>query len=529
MKKLLYMASFLALVFTSCDPMEDAYDEVDAANAQKVIDAKFFSDKTVIETGYTLTEEDYALSSNETVSSYKNFSGSATVADYLPEILTNKKLYGEAGVEYTVNYNFYRGYSDAFAGYKMKHEVSQAEYDVVNDVVKTLGAYTSNFSASSQIPTLLEAAVSNPVKGDVLRIEALQASKSIDAIKYLVMGADEYTVIIDAVKADDAKKHLVEAKYGTSEYYYGANSYNKNYDARTSKWAAYDAYKNMAENDLKDLIYDRMVESMILVLKNKYPDATIQDASGNEITYVVKYDVYDGSASTKYLRFKCTAEGDALDFARLGSMYINSVYEFYAYDGTSWGVEDTVYRLTSDDYDAMGTDSGYPGKYNNFSTSDEPAHYLPVWLNNTYKYEEDGATKIVAYILYHNAGDKELLASEYTFSKEKGWYLTPTTVVGSSLVAYKDKTWLFVPPIKFVVSEKAATVTFTLSSDDYAFVGNSQYGNFDEDEAVVLEKLAKIIKNNYEVAVGDVYAVTYKYYNGSVNDVTVILEAVEDI
>lgn len=532
MKKLLYMASFLALVFTSCDPMEDAYKEVDEANAQKVADDKFFSDKVVIVSGYTLTDADYALSSNASIKKNMNFSSSASAADNLPEILTNMKVYGEVAAEYRVNYNYYRGASDAFAGYKKNHEVSGAEYNEVNAVVKELGCFTSNFTAAASMPVILATANPSAVKGDVTRVEALQASKDIIAAKYLVMGADEYTVIIDAVKADDAKKNLVEAKYGTSEYYYGANSFSKNFDARTTKWTAYDEYKDMSEADLKTLINSRQVEAMILLLKNKYPTATIQDASGNEITYVVKYAVYDGTkTSNNYLRFKCTAEGDALAFDRVGSMYVNSVYEFYTFDGAAWVVENDIYRLSAADYDSMGeVEYVGPGWKNNFSSSIDPNHYLPTWLNETLKYEMDGATKIVSYIYYHNAGDIELRADEYTFTKELGWHITVTTVEASSLVAYKDKTWLFVPPIKFVVSEKDATETFTLTPEDYAFVGNGQYKNFDEEEAVVLEKIAKIIKNNYAVAVGDVYSVTYKYYkSGATTDKTMILEAVEDI
>lgn len=535
MKKLLYMASILALTFTSCDPMEDVYDEVDKANAQELADKKFYSDKTLIEDGYRLVDADFELSSNDDVKNYKSFSEYQTAADYLPEILTNKMLFGEAGVEYKIWFDYYRGKSDELSNYRSEHEVSTEEYDGLGGAIKELGFFTSNNSAATNLPALLAAAHADAEEGDVFKTIALEASKSIDAAKYLEMGEDEYKVILDVVKADDAKKHLVEAKYGTSEYYYGSNSYSKNFDARTYKWAAYDDYSTMSEDDLEDLIYDRMVEGLIVLLKNQYPDATILDAGGNEITYVVKYAVYDGDQTkTKYLRFKCIAEGASLDFERVGSMYVNTKQEFYMFDGTDWNVEDEVYRLENEDYDGMGTDYGFPGKYNNFDASMDPNHYLPTFMNNKWAYAQDNEARLVIYKFY-NSGVTEVRVDEYTFNKDTKWQLTATTVDGSAIVAFKDKTWVYVPPIKLIKTDKAATQTHTLTDADYELVGNGRYGNFDTrdgkdeaDEAVIIEKLTKILKANYSLKVGDVYEVTYKYYDGSTKTGTMKLEAVAD-
>ncbi|MDQ1770079.1 hypothetical protein GQR60_14260 [Labilibaculum sp. A4] len=408
MKKLLYMASFLALVFTSCDPMEDAYKEVDEANADAVADAKFFSDKVLLETGYTLTDADYALSSNSSVSGHMNFSSSATAADNLPEVLTNMKVYGEAGSEYTINYNFYRG-SLSYVG----------EYLDYLEVLAAIDSYT-----------------------------------------------------------------LTTADYDSMGTAAGEPGKYNNFDATVK---ASDYLPNF--------------------LLTKYPDA----ADGYELAVTYKY--YNGSSTSM-------------------------VTEFWAFDGSVWTKSDKVapaipgdvmiYELTTADYDEMGTGSNQPGKYNNFSSSIVPADYLPNFLSFKFPFALEGNKITPIYKYYAGDGVTETKAVEYTLTKGV-WVAYQSTVEASSLVAYKDKTWLFVPPIKFVKSEKAPTVTFTLVYEDYAFVGNSQYGNFDEEEAVVLEKIAKIIKNNYEVAVGQVYSVTYKYYNAGVTDKTVILEAVEDI
>lgn len=406
MKKLLYMASFIALVFTSCDPMEDAYDELDRVNEQKVTDAKFFSDKTVIETGYTLTDADYALSTNTNVSDHMNFSSSATVANNLPEVLTNMKVYGEAGYEYTVNYDFYISSSKVSDASPSAYEMTSNDYDLLGEGDGEPGDY-GNFDSKMPI--------------------------------------DEY---------------------------------------------------------------------LLVFLDRRFPIAKVGDSK------LISYKFY--GAGNKYAE--------------------------YEFDGVVWASTSkaigytSAYELIEEDYVSMGTEYGEPGNYKNFTSKIKIDDFLPAFLLTKYPNAVSGDMQEIKYVYYGNHYDNYIgyILNEdgwknnltVTFNWETGEYVLKTlsqTIEASSLVAYKDKTWLFVSPIKFVVSDKTPTVIFTLVLDDYDFVGNSQYGNFDEEESVVLEKIAKIIKNNYEVVVGDVYSVTYIYYSAGVTDKTVILEAVDDI
>ncbi|MCK9159570.1 MAG: hypothetical protein M0P00_03635 [Bacteroidaceae bacterium] len=109
MKKLVYIISLFTLVLASCSPMDDIYDEVDKANEQAVADAKFYAARTLFEDNYTMTDADYALSTNTSISKYMNFSASITPAENLAQIFDAKMVYGESGTEYTVSYNYYRG------------------------------------------------------------------------------------------------------------------------------------------------------------------------------------------------------------------------------------------------------------------------------------------------------------------------------------------------------------------------------------------------------------------------------------
>ena len=126
MKKiLLILIAALAVVFYACDPMSDINDEIDDMQDAIDHDAQFLSKLTVAPEAYTLTDEDYELSSNESVSDYKNFSSSALPKDFLPEIL-NQKFSGEDAQSMEVTYNYY---SKVVADEDNAYELSNADYE----------------------------------------------------------------------------------------------------------------------------------------------------------------------------------------------------------------------------------------------------------------------------------------------------------------------------------------------------------------------------------------------------------------
>ncbi len=113
MKKILYLITIiLGALFISCNPMSDINDEVDALFEKDDATALFLKDRQVAPAEYTLTDEDYELSSNADVSKYHNFSNNALPKDFLPEIL-NQKFSGEDAQSMLVTYDFYeRPYQD---------------------------------------------------------------------------------------------------------------------------------------------------------------------------------------------------------------------------------------------------------------------------------------------------------------------------------------------------------------------------------------------------------------------------------
>ncbi len=148
-KQIFYLLSLIAIGLFACTPTsewDDMYDDLEAENA-KAYNAKY--GKQVLSGAYTLTDDDYAMSSNESVKKYKNFSFSAKPDALIPEIL-NKKFYSDnKGEEVPVSYNYY---SKVKPNTGSAYKLSDADY-------KSVGNKYPNFDneddAKKYIPAIL--------------------------------------------------------------------------------------------------------------------------------------------------------------------------------------------------------------------------------------------------------------------------------------------------------------------------------------------------------------------------------------
>ncbi len=145
MKKLLFIIALgSAFIFNACDPMKDINDDLDAVYDNADETARFLKDLTVAPESYTLTDEDYELSSNSSVANYKNFSSSALPKDYLPEIL-NQLFSGEDAQSMLVTYNYYsRPVTD-----------EDNAYVISSDEYGEMGQSYSNFSDEDEAEALI--------------------------------------------------------------------------------------------------------------------------------------------------------------------------------------------------------------------------------------------------------------------------------------------------------------------------------------------------------------------------------------
>lgn len=199
MKKILFLLFVApALLFTACDPMSDINDEIDAAQKAADKDLLFLSKRTLAPEAYTLTDEDYELSSNENVAKYHNFSSSALPKDYLPEIL-NQKFTGEDAQTMMVTYNFY---SKVTPDVDNALELSDTDYESMG---QSYHNFTDEDAAKALIAKFLDRTQYTDEAGTELTVKYTFFVKN--QIRYVKINADGTTEVLsyasDAVEVTD--------------------------------------------------------------------------------------------------------------------------------------------------------------------------------------------------------------------------------------------------------------------------------------------------------------------------------------
>jgi len=210
MKKTFYIALLASgLMFNACNPMQDINDELESIYAQDDEKAAFLKDKEIAPAAYTLTDDDYALSSNESVQKYKNFSATVLPKDYLPEIL-NKKFSADNAQSMMVTYNFYAAPVVDYAGARITAE----------DEYLQMGQKFANFSDEATAQNLLAKLFDREVFASEAGTEktAQYLKYQTNMVRYVKVNADFTTEVLtsasDAVVVTDAQYEAVgKGKY----------------------------------------------------------------------------------------------------------------------------------------------------------------------------------------------------------------------------------------------------------------------------------------------------------------------------
>lgn len=233
---------------------------------------------------YVLNSADY--NSMGAPGKYNNFSSSVPPDNYLPQFLAQKYPYAQEGNQVVVMYKYYAG----------KTFFRADEY-----------TFTNNLWAKY-----------NPITVKTGQFINTGTKWVFDPTVTFTMTSADYQMIVDAVKADPDKKQLVN-KYGTGEYYYGADAHYGDFDARilNRNTAEYPQpeYDELSDDEAIALVQKRIKEGVVVMLQSKFPNAVAQ-VSGIDVMYVVTYKVYenDGSTKTPTNTFQCTKSGPNPEF-----------------------------------------------------------------------------------------------------------------------------------------------------------------------------------------------------------------------
>ena len=485
MKKAIYLLLAIFFIISSCDPLEEIYDELEK------MDKGYSSEFT-----YELQSEDYAaiadLTSNgdaaEFIEDNEAFSDEYPASVYVPAYLEDiYPALGENSVG-KIGYNYFMGYPEYLDNYyePESYYLTDDDYNSLGGDIQTFKTFIGDDNPDDFIPGFLETEYPDAAENDVV-LALYKYAKEINdpSLVYALQSAD-FQVIVDHV-ANDINPDYVSG-YGDSEFYYGASAYYSNYDARFSTRQDYnvEGFEGLTQEEADILIAERIQLSLVYWLEQTFPNA-VPEIEGQTVYYNLQYDTYDGAGHTYYVVYECTASGSPATFELVAGptedflVYSNTVKEdrgdYYQYDGSEWEAMDGVYYLSSADYDAMGS----PGAYNNFSSSDRPENYVPQMLEDMYPYAQEGDKIAISY-KYYSSGSTKVMAMEFTY--QNGWQAYDAYTAKQDQFIHNGTTWVFDP-----------TVMFTMSSSDYQII-------------------VDYVKDNVDASYLDSYG-TAEYYSGA--------------
>ncbi len=102
--------------------------------------------------------------------------------------------------------------------------------------------------------------------------------------------------------------------------------------------------------------------------------------------------------------------------------------------------------LTDEDYTAMGTASGQPGQFKNFSSTIDPNYYIPIWLKIKFPYSKAGDVRMVRYKFFVSSSLTNVIPDVFVFDGSS-WGKYKSVTLKTDQCLYSGKFWVFDPTI----------------------------------------------------------------------------------
>ena len=203
--------------------------------------------------------------------------------------------------------------------------------------------------------------------------------------------------------------------------------------------------------------------------------------------------------------------------------------KFYTYKSGNWKeATDGVYLLVAEDFDSMGTASGQPGQYNNFSSSIAPDDYLPTFLKLKYPYALEGEELLVIYDYYSSSTGAQLRGNLYTV-KNGVWTAYQSTIDTTLQFGHDGTSWVPDNTIKYefvkadydyIVATFAGDATFASAVANLKSYGN--ISTFNWTPAQIDAAIGAVLMHNFPgMAEGQKFAATIYVYDGSSHNSTI--------
>ncbi|MCA1757178.1 MAG: choice-of-anchor J domain-containing protein [Bacteroidales bacterium] len=491
MKRLLYFITIMALIITSCEPMAEIYDEMEAN------DTGYSSSVE-----YTLTEDDYVaiadLTTNSDAASFIEskmyFTDDYPAADLIPAFLAQLYPALSEGSSVMVTYKYNNEIPDDLTDYTDLdgYTIAEDEYQSADDILQVVKYYSPGYSPEIYIPAVLAEGVADASPEDLLVVEY----KYSDVTPEVDMEGDAYVPFWE--EGFDADLGTFTQQSVTGDQLWVQASYGGDDYAKMSGYAS-GAQENedwLVSGSMDLSGYDEVYlafrhaanyvggewDLLSVMISTDYTD-DVTTATWSELTVPVlpagnnwvfvesgNIDLSSYIGETVNIAFKFMSTTDVaatweIDWVQLREPgfqilgkdpeTLKTVYEYKS--SGKWMVSEDVYIVTGPDYNAMGA----PGKYDNFSASDLPYDYIPALLSARYPLAGEGSEKVVIYRYYTGVTGVYTitLADRYLFSDGE-WHSTYQYVGEmTSQFLFSNGEWVFDP-----------TVVFEMGSADYQLI-----------------------------------------------------------
>lgn len=495
MKKVIYLLVLAAAIFTGCEPLEDINNEIDAMPGEP----------NVGEFVYTLTEDDYDAFDL----GFGSFDSEDQAKDSIPNLLADLyPLYGQ-GSSVLVNYNLYIGSAEGVSDYTNADIYSLTNSDYASAGSDAFGFYP-DVNATPEIQDILMSQIAAPTEGQIVLAKYKQYTETPEVglaniIEYNFAGSLEGWTSVEESGVDTV--WTSETGYVQGNGYFGDQFSNV-------EWLVSPTVDLAGEDNLKFQITQELDfagdTSLIKILVSTDYTGDVATATWDEITLAnpatgnmassedYDFSAYDGQEIN--IAFKYTSigddpatpddEGDAgrwriqdLAIKTLGATGdTNSKGEYFMYTAGNWEAVEDIYYLSSADFDSMGTGSGQPGQYDNFSSSVSPNNYLPTFLELNFPYGQEEEELFVIYDYYSSSTGAQIRGNLYTYTNGM-WNAHESTIETSLKFGFDNGVW--VPD---------NTIRLTLGAAEFGYIESAfgtvsgfedpvssmvQYSNFD--------------------------------------------------
>lgn len=537
-----------AFLFSCTDSLEDTYDELGEIGTSIKSDIQ-----------YTLTDDDYKTLGLESSKTFESFE---KAEELIPTIL-NKELPNSPGAKAALTVAIYNDNNtivdNLFSAEEI--ELETADYPTENS-----GAFHPDENAIDLLPNIISSKTTSPIDGGFYKVtyknfteEPVKASAgevvSYDFTNETFNGWTAHNIVGDEVWVD-------ATGFGNIQMSGFSGSAKDNED-----WLVSPEIDLTGETDLKfqideNLRYGTDLSNLKVMVSENFA-GDVATATWTEVTItnrtihtnhsltpsdIVDFSAFDNkvihlafkyisttSDSMRWLIGKTTiskGEGDEYTGAT------ETITAYYTYDGSEFVLPANSYELTTEDYDAMGKESGRPGNRGNFSSSISPDDYLPTFLANKFSYPTESEQIIVFYKYF--SGVVQTRFDLYAY--ENGEWITPETSTETEIrFAHKKGSWVSDNPIVYTFTDEDFEWLATSSLKDDASLTEqlssaANYNNFDRrpggsaywDNDMILKALNAFLKDRFpDSEEGVQYAIFAETYTGSwpVEEFRVVLNA----